>query len=269
MPLRPAQHPDFDVQIYPDLAAFTGQQPSGGTQDTETERFDSAWLDDKAFFYVKNQNLGFSAPAGSLVVVECDAKPGNDRNLVIALRGEKIYARRLLRPRTGVGPVSLAAEAPDPRKSPPTLVFDSAEVQIHRVVGVLFENPPPPPDKQEAIQIEAAPGLARVATAYRVRDDSALPLALPGQLVWGGASITPAELDVYEGKLVALTLTDGAGIFKRVGPKLPGTLAPLRQFESIGGLGSSEIVASEAVDGQFSGVPVMAYARQVLGVLYV
>ena len=87
-------------------------------------------------------------------------------------------------------------------------------------------------------------------------------------LVLGGACITPAELDAYEGKLVALTLTDGAGIFKRVGPKLPGALAPLRQFESIGGLGSSEIVASEAIDGEFSGVPVMAYARQVLGVLY-
>jgi hypothetical protein len=64
------------------------------------------------------------------------------------------------------------------------------------------------------------------------------------------------------------TLTDGAGILKRVGPKLPGTMAPLRQFESIGGLGSSEIVASEAIEGQLPQVPVMAYAREVLGVLY-
>ena len=268
IPLRPARHPAFEVQVYPDLAAFTGPPPSSGTQDTETERFDSNWLDDKAFFYLKNENLGFAAPAGSVVVVECDPKPGNDRNLVIALSGENTYARRLLRPRAGAGPVSLAAETPDSRKSPPTLVLDPSEVQIHRVVGVLLENLPPPRDKQEAVQIEDAPGLARVATAYRVRDDSALPLALPGQLVLGGACITPAELDTYEGKLVALTLTDGVGIFKRVGPKLPGALAPLRQFESIGGLGSSEIVASEAVDGQFSGVPVMAYARQVLGVLY-
>ena len=78
----------------------------------------------------------------------------------------------------------------------------------------------------------------------------------------------PVQLDAYEGTLVALTLMDGTGIFKRVGPKLPGMLAPLRQFESIGGLGSSAIVASEAIEGQFSGVPVMAYARQVLGVLY-
>jgi hypothetical protein len=266
-PLRPGRHPDFRVQVHPDLAAFTGPSPSGETQDTETERFDSAWLDDKAFFYVKNENLGFAAPAGSLVVVECDPKPGNDHNLVIALRGENTCARRLLRPRSG-GPVSLAAEAPDPRKSPPTLVLDPSEVQIHRVLGVLFESLPPPREKQEAVQVEDAPGLARVATAYRVRDDSALPLALHGQLVLGGACIAPAELDAYEGKLVALTLTDGAGIFKRVGPKLPGALAPLRQFESIGGLGSSEIVATEAIDGQFSGVPVMAYARQILGVLY-
>ena len=97
IPLEPSRHPVFDVQVYPDLAAFTGPLPSGETQDTDTERFDSAWFDDKAFFYVKNENLGFAAPAGSLVVVECDPKPGNDRNLVIALRGESIYARRLLR----------------------------------------------------------------------------------------------------------------------------------------------------------------------------
>jgi predicted ATPase len=267
IPLRPSRHPVFEVQVHPDLAAFTGPTPAGGSQDTETERFNSAWLDDKAFFYVKNENLGFAAPAGSLVVVECDPKPGNDRNLVIAVRGDSIYARRLLRPHCG-GPVSLAAETPDPRKSPPTLVLDPSEVRIYRVLGVLFETLPPPREKQEAVQLDDAPGLARVATAYRVRDHSALPLALPGQLVLGGARITPAELDAYEGKLVALTLTDGAGIFKRVGPKLPGALAPLRQFESIGGLGSSEIVASEAIDGQFPGVPVMAYARQVVGVLY-
>jgi hypothetical protein len=266
--LRPGRHPVFEIRVYPDLAAFTGPAPTDGTQDTETERFDSAWLDDKAFFYVKNENLGFAAPAGSLVVVECDPKPGNDRNLVIAIRGDRIYARRLLRPQSSGGPVSLAAEAPDPRKSPPTLVLDPSEVQVHRILGVLFEILPPPREKQEAVQLDDAPGLARVATAYRVRDHSALPLALPGQLVLGGARITPAELDAHEGKLVALTLTDGSGIFKRVGPRLPGALAPLRQFESIGGLGSSEIVASEAIDGQFPGVPVMAYARQIVGILY-
>ena len=221
IPLEPSQHPVFDVQVYPDLAAFTGPLPSGETQDTDTERFDSAWFDDKAFFYVKNENLGFAAPAGSLVVVECDPKPGNDRNLVIALRGESIYARRLLR--RGVdGPLSLAAETPDPRKSPPTLVLDPSEVQIHRVLGVLFENVLPPRDKQEAVKFDDVPGLASVATAYRVRDGSALPLALPGQLVLGGPRIMPVQLDVYEGTLVALTLMDGTGIFKRVGPKLPG-----------------------------------------------
>jgi hypothetical protein len=135
-------------------------------------------------------------------------------------------------------------------------------------VGVLFENLAPPIEKQEAVQLDNAPGLARVTTAYKVRDGSALPLALPGQLVLGGPCITPAQLDEYEGRLVALTLMDGTGIFKRVGSKLPGAMAPLRQFESIGGLGSSEIIASEAIDGEFLGIPIMAYARQVLGVIY-
>jgi hypothetical protein len=65
-------------------------------------------------------------------------------------------------------------------------------------------------------------------------------------------------LDENEGKLVAITLTDGSSIFKRVGPKLPGAMAPLRQFESIGGLGASEVIATEAVDGQFDFTSVLS-----------
>lgn len=268
IPLKAGLWPSFDVQVHPDLAAFTGTALVGETQTMSGERFDGTWFEDKALFYVMNENLGFAAPSGSLVVVECDPKPGNDRNLVIAMRGEKVYARRLLRPQKTAVVIALAAQTPDPRKSAQTLMLDPAQVQVHRIVGVLFDEIPPPAGKQEAARIEISPSLSKIETAYRVRDESALPLALPGQLVLGGPTILPAELDENEGKLVAITLTDGSSIFKRVGPKLPGALAPLRQFESIGGLGASEVIATEAVEGQFDGVPLMAYARQVLGVLY-
>ncbi|MGJ5820249.1 AAA family ATPase [Paludibaculum fermentans] len=260
-------YPTFSVKVYPDLAAFSGRCPGGEAQDCEDADFQSTWFEDKTFFYLKCEHLGFAAPRGSLVVVERDAKPGNDRNLVIALIDKKIYARRLLRSANG-GTVSLAAENPNPRKNPPTLVVDSFAVRIHRIVGVLFEDMYPPQEKQDAVQLDQASILAQVSIAYRVRDDSALPLALPRQLVLGGPRIMPAELDGYEGKLVALTLDDGSGIFKRVGPQLPKSMAPLRMFESIGGLGASEIVATEDHGGRFSGVPVMAYARQVIGVVY-
>jgi hypothetical protein len=211
--------------------------------------------------------MGFAAPATSIVVVESEPKPGNDRNLVIAIHKGEILARRLLRPPGDAVALALAAQTPDPRKSPPTRMVDPGEAQIHRVLGVLFDDVPPPVGKQEAVQIFDAPSLKKIEASYRVRDDSALPLALPGQIILGGRTILPADLSTYEGKFVALTLTDGSSIFKRIGQIVPG-LESLRQFESIGGLGASEVIVTEVIEGQFLDLRVMEFARQVLGVIY-
>jgi hypothetical protein len=265
--LEPATHPTFAVDIQPDLAAFTGAPSKGGSQDEASDKFDSAWFDNKSLFYLKNENMGFAAPATSIVVVESEPKPGNDRNLVIAMHKGEVLARRLLRPQGDTFALALAAQTPDPRKSPPTRMLDPSETQIHRVLGVLFDDLPPPRGKQEAVQITDVPSLRKIVASYRVRDDSALPLALPGQIVLGGTTILPADLSAYEGNFVALTLTDGSSIFKRVGPTLAG-LKSLRQFESIGGLGASEVIVTEAIEGQFANLRVMEFARLVLGVIY-
>lgn len=260
--------PRIDVPIFPDIAAFTNSAPVGGTQDIDTERLDGSWFDDKALFYLRNDNLGFSAPSGSVVIVECDAKEGNDQNMVIAIEGSKTYARRLLRTREGGTSVTLAAQTPDSRKNPPSLFRDPWRIQIHRILGVLFEDVPPPRSNDEAVPIERAPCLGRIETAYRVREESALPLALPGQIILGGRSILATRLDEMEGKLVALTLVDGSTIFKKIGTRISGASTTLRKFESIGGLGSSEVVATEAGDGEFRELPVMEAAREILGILY-
>jgi hypothetical protein len=206
---------------------------------------------------LKNDNMGFAAPATSIVVVESDPKPGNDRNLVTAMHRGEILARRLLRPQTDAVALALAAQTPDPRKSP----------QIHRVLGVLFDDLPPPHDKHEAVQVEEAPSLKRIVAAYRVRDESALPLALDGQIVLGGPAISPSDIQKYDGAFVALTLTDGSSILKRVGPALLG-MKVVRLFESIGGLGASEVIALEEIEGKGYELRVMSYARLVLGVIY-
>jgi hypothetical protein len=266
--LRPVTKPPFKVNVYPDLAAFTGAPSETESQDTSSDEFCSTWFDDKSLFLVRNDNLGFAAPAGSLAIVESQSKLGNDRNLVIARYDGSTLARRLLRPQLPASAVALAAQTPDPRKSPPTVLADAGEMRIHRIVGVLFDDVAPPRSKQEAVELDTAPVLARIETAYRIRDDSALPLALPGQLVLGGKCVLPDEFDANIGKLIALTLTDGTSIFKRVGRKLPGSMSVLRQFESIGGLGSSEIIAIEEIEDSFATVPVMAFSRIVLGVIY-
>jgi len=65
--------------------------------------------------------------------------------------------------------------------------------------------------------------------------------------------------------LVALTLDDGSSIFKRVGEALPGEMSHLRQFESIGGMGSSQVLSIGKAHPGFRRVE---NARLIIGVLY-
>lgn len=257
--------PEFSVPLCPDIAAFAGASPVGGSQDEADETLGGEWFDGKALYYVKSETLGFAVPAGSIAIVEAEPYAGRDRNLVIARYRGQVLARRLVKPNRAIG-VSLAAQMPDPRDARPTLNFDGG-IKLHRIVGTLFTQAPPPSGGGEAVSVNGLPELDSVAVAYRVKEDSAIPLALPGQIVLGGTELTPAELDQWEDRLVAVTLDDGTNIFKRVGRRLGGRLAHLRQFETIGGRGSSMVVATETVEGDL-GVPLMVRARRVVGVLY-
>ena len=107
--------------------------------------------------------------------------------------------------------------------------------------------------------------LKRIEIGFRVVDDSAVPLALEKQVVLGGSRIEISELTRHKDALVALTLDDGSSIFKRVGTALPGELAHLLQFESIGGLGSSQILS---VGKPHKGFRSVINARAIIGVLY-
>ncbi len=258
--------PTFSVPICPDIAAFSRSLPAGGSQDMPTEQLNGEWFDGKALFYVRGETLGFAVPSGAVAIVEAEAYPGRDRNLVIARHQGNVLARRLLKAPGSLG-ISLAAETPDPRIPRPTLTYDESKVRLFRIVGVIFTDFAPPSGGGEATAIEMAPELGRIEVAYRVREDSAVPLALPGQVILGGAELTSSELNEWEGKLVAVTLDDGTSILKRVGARLPGNLAHLRQFETIGGLGSSIVVATEA-PFEVTNLPAMVSARRVLGVLY-
>jgi hypothetical protein len=259
--------PTFSVPICPDVAAFSRSVPAaGGSQDSATQQLDGEWFDGKALFYVRGETLGFAVPSGAVAIVEAEPYPGRDRNLVIARHQGNVLARRLLKAPGSLG-ISLAAQTPDPRTPRPTMTYDESKVRLFRIVGAIFTDMAPPTGGGEATAIDTVPELGRIEVAYRVREDSAVPLALPGQIILGGAELTSSELNAWEGKLVAVTLDDGTSIFKRVGASLPGSLAHLRQFETIGGLGSSMVVATEFLDGAAS-VPTMISARRVLGVLY-
>jgi hypothetical protein len=258
--------PAFKVLIHPDLAAFTATSAHEATQDVASDVLEGSWFDGKTLFLIRKNNLGFSLPDGCIAIAESNSYEGKDHDLVIARQKGHLLARRLLRPPQG-DELTLAAEAPDPRESKPTLVFNAGEVVVHRIVGMLTEQPAPPPGKGEATELPAAISLSHIKTAYRVRDESGIPLALPGQIVLGGDIVAKNQLSAMEGTLIALGLDDGSSIFKRVGRRVPGVGGRLWQFESIGGLGSSMVVSLVEPDER-SEVPRFSCARQVIGVIY-
>ena len=189
----------------------------------------------------------------------------DDRNLVIARHGKCVYARRLLRP-SNSEMVALAAETPDPRNSPLTLLFNESELDLHRVVGVLFGTVSNvPKSKEEAIQVDATSLVAKVRSAYRVKEDSAVPLVLPGQIALGGAILAPDGFDTHIDGYAALHLSDGTSVLKRIGDKLPSPLSHLRRFEAIGGLGIAEILA---IGESQRGMQNVEQASLIVGVLY-
>lgn len=264
--LRHFAVPPISVPIFPDIAAFMGSAPSGGSQDVSEETLEGTWFEGKSLYFVRGDSLGFAIPSGSVAIVEAEPYPGRDHNLVIARNKGQTLARRLARSPGSIG-ISLSAQMPDPRDSRPTLTFDETKIRLYRIVGAIFTDMAPPAGGGEATPIDDVTELRKVQVAYRVKEDSAIPLALPGQIILGGAELTPAELDGWAGRLVAVTLEDGSSIFKRVGHRLPGGLRDLRQFETIGGLGASMVVATGANEGGHD-VPLMTSARRVIGVLY-
>jgi hypothetical protein len=177
---------------------------------------------------------------------------------VLARHGKATYARRLVRG-ANTGLIGFTAEVPDPRtRSPKTIMLPESEVDIHQVIGIIFDHPIRVAQGQdEAEQVDAGTVLNRIEIGFRVVDDSAVPLALSGQVVLGGRRI---ELDELGGRI-----DDGSSILKRVGAALPGDLIHLRQFESVGGLGSSRVLS---VGKTHKGLRTVAHARSIIGVLY-
>nr|WP_249809700.1 ATP-binding protein [Bradyrhizobium sp. 139] len=263
--LIPMPNPGLSVLVCPDLAAFTQHAPSGESQ-TSPERLAPNLFDNTVTYFLRRPNYGFAAPVNSLAIVEALPGPVADRRLVIARYGSTTYARRLVRGANS-DVIGLTAEVPDPRsRAPKTIFLSETAVAIHRVVGIIFDhNLAASQGQDEAVQVDASSVLKRIEIAFRVSDDSAVPLALEGQVVLGGARIELNELGQDRDTLVALTLDDGSSIFKRVGAALPIELGPLWQFESIGGLGSSQILS---IGKPQKGFRTVTSARAIIGVLY-
>lgn len=259
--------PSFDVPVIENLAAFTSETAPGEPLQSQ-EQFSSSLLANHAVYVINTHNFGFSAPIGCRAIVDLGIENVPDKSLVIALHREKIYARRLLCDTTNPEFIALGSEAENPLKRPPSLVLPTEEVRLLMVVGILFDDPPYyARSTKEADLVNDSDLLEKVEIVFKVRGESALPLALPDQVILGGSCLDPRQLREMEGSLVAIATSEGSAL-KRIGKAVPG--APhIRQFESIGGLGESMLVRTEDIDEDaFGNLPLLHSARRVLGVLY-
>ena len=256
----------LSVPIIENLAAFTESTPPGEPIEA-FEHFDLSELGEYALYVVRTHNFGFACPHGCRAVVSLSDDPVPDGCLVIGLHGETTYARRVLRDESRPEVVVLGSEAQNPLKRAPSLILPTDEVRLLKVIGVLFDDRPLYPKTSQEAAPELNPELLqKVRVAFRATGDSALPLALPGQLILGGEPVLPNQLEEMEGQLVALATTEGS-ILKRVGTAIPG-MPYLRQFESIGGMGESTLVRTEDVEGAPQDLPLLVSTRHVLGIIY-
>lgn len=270
LPPMPVASPElrFSAPLLLKLAAFAGNVASVDNVDTY-ERLEGNRFANIAAYYLKTQNFGFSGAGNvrALVSVDKDAEV-SDNSLVIAIAHGGVYARRLLKNQSDLAIVALSSEVEDPRRRPPSLFLPIESTLLLPVIGIVFDDRPNyERNANEAVQEAGVPLLDQVELAFRVDGDSALPLALPGQIVLGGKRIEADQLDGLQGTIVAVATSDGEAFLKRIGASVPG-LGYVRQFEAIGGRGSSLLVKTEAVEDTLTGVPIMTSCRQVLGILY-
>ncbi len=103
--------------------------------------------------------------------------------------------------------------------------------------------------------------------AFKIRGESGLPLALPGQIVLGDDKLLPSQLEQNKGQLVAIAFS-GKEAFKRIGECIPSQTR-LRLFESIGGLGESILVRTEEIENDpFDKIPLFETAYRIIGIIY-
>ncbi len=264
----PLSAPEIHADIILDLAAFTRVIVEAEIKTSE-EPITRGVLDRKALYHLNTHNFGFAADRGSILIVEAEAGPVDNNRLVLARYGDTILAGRLLRDPDRPGLVAIGSESENPLHRPPSKFLLTDSAALHKVTGILFSDVPPDLSRRaigDAAPISEFPAL-EVEMAFKVTDDSAIPLALPNQIVLGGRALSPEDLSKGQDLLVAVCTSEGQQAFKRVGrPVFPGR-DEIRLFESIGGKGDSIALAVEeaAADGN---IPYVVSAREILGVVY-
>ncbi len=187
--LTPMPHPALNVLVCPDLAAFTEQAPSGeSARAAGTTRF-SRFREHRRLLSPPTQFRVCRAGR-----IDCHRR-GHPRT-----RGRSATSRRpawwchvCAPPRAQPKRDHHRPYRGNPRspvKNPEDFFLSESEVAIHQVVGIIFDHSVRVPQGQdEAVLVDADDVLKRIEIAFRLTDESAVPLALPKQVVLGSARI--------------------------------------------------------------------------------
>ena len=207
------------------------------------------------------------ASVGDLIIVSNYATI-NPRNLVVAISGSTLLARRLNKPENHSEIVVLTGQAVDPYALPQPVIVQP-DTEFRKIVGTLFTShllPAPLIDpEREFVAVPDPNVLDKIlngARLFKVEGRSAEPIALGGQfLITRDRPVKAEAIASLDGRLVVGIDEHGARYFKR-----------LRYHEKIvvmESLNPDRFTAAEllSLDGSHS-LPKITEALEVVGVLF-
>lgn len=213
-----------------------------------------------ALYAIRSPCLGSIALPGQVVIVsvERDARDGDP---VIALCGEKIYARMIAKDQGDPSRITLIADRSGTERVPPALLLPTAKTRVLPIIGILYDQISAQ-GREEACQVESSAIWERSLDAAHIVDDSAYPVVREGDtvLLEQIADVTTEVLQRLEGRIVAVVASregEWFGFLKRMGPEIqPG----IRILEKIG-LGGSSIRIVVSGDGRNQGFEAFVLER--------
>ena len=233
--------PDTGLSVLGKLAARSGTDILAASEEKEQFELDS--LGPVALYVLRGSTLGLLALPGQVAIVSLD-REATEGDAVIALHGEKAYARRFHRDRRDLSRTVLAADSSGSENIPPAIVIPTARTRVMPIIGVLYDaQGMTGPD--EAVSVRSTEILTRKLVAARIVEDSAYPVIRNGDMVLMEeiVEMPHSTMRKLEGRIVAMTARSGGecfGYLKRLGQEVDHGI---RIYENIGLNGQALCVA--------------------------
>lgn len=248
-------------------AKTNGRVGDGILTVKEWKAGDKVVLPNHGIFQLTAGTLDPVAGIGDFIIVSNYATV-NPRNLVIAVSGNRLLARRYNRPEDHPEIVVLTGQAVDPSAIPQPVIVQP-DTGFRKIVGTLFtshlSHPTLIDPEREFVGISDLNILDRTlkgARLLRVEGRSAEPIALEGQfLITRDTPVKASEFASLDGRMVVGIDEDGARYFKRL--RCRGNMVVLESLNP-DGVTAAEVLS---LDGTHP-FPKMTEALEVIGVLF-